>query len=85
MNKCLITIMILATLCGCVSAKYNVGSKDVSYTRIGDLETEGVYIAADPNGAVHIEIEKTRSDATKDSIALLKMVYEAGLAAGGVR
>jgi len=78
--KWLMTIMMLVLMAGCVSARKG----DFSYTRFGDLETQGAYIATDPNGAVHIEIEKTRSSATEDIIAVLKMVYEAGLAAGGV-
>ena len=76
----MVMVMLAVLMAGCVSARKG----DFSYTRFGDLETQGAYIATDPNGAVHIEIEKTRSSATEDIIAVLKMVYEAGLAAGGV-
>ena len=85
MKKLITMVMLAVLLTGCVAARYNAASKDVNYTRIGDLETDGVYIFTDPNGAVHIEIEKTKSSATEDIIALLKLVFEAGLAAGGVR
>ena len=84
--KILIVLLCLVAvaLAGCVSVKYNAKTSEVSYDRIGDQELTGVYVAADPNGAIHIEIEKQQSNVYQSALEFAEKMLQAGLAARAV-
>jgi PBP1b-binding outer membrane lipoprotein LpoB len=80
-HKMKTTIILLAALLlgGCVSARYNPQTKEVSYFRFGDQKMSGVIIESYPDGRIDILLESQQSEARlmQDAIGLFKAGMEA--------
>jgi PBP1b-binding outer membrane lipoprotein LpoB len=79
MKTTLITMLLALVLGGCVSAKYNPQTKEVSYFRFGDQKMSGVIIESYPDGRIDILVESQESEARlmQDAIGLFKAGMEA--------
>lgn len=79
MKTTLFSILIALCMGGCVSAKYNPETKEVSYFRFGDQKMSGVIIETYPDGRIDILLESQQSEARlmQDAIGLFKAGMEA--------
>jgi len=77
--KTTLAVMLIVLCMGCVSAKYNPETKEVSYFRFGDQKMSGVIIETYPDGRIDILLESQQSEARlmQDAIGLFKAGMEA--------
>lgn len=84
MWKMIFCIMLAMVLSGCVSAKYNPETKEISYTRIGDQELGGVEIILTDGSSVTFEKQKSEARIFQDMLSIIKEAYMLGRNSAGV-
>lgn len=75
-----VTLLLILLCAGCVTAKYNPETKEVSYTRIGDQKLGGIIIESYPDGRIDVLIESQQSEARlmQDAIGFFRQGIEEG-------
>lgn len=78
--KRLLIILFCCLVGGCVSAKYNPKTSEISYLRIGDQELGGVEIILPDGSSVAFEQQKSETEILQTLLQVIKQAYSAGLA-----
>ena len=72
-------VVSVVCLTGCVTAKYNSATGDLSYSRLGDQKVSGVSIMKDANGlSVTIENQQSEAKILNDAMQMMMKAYEMG-------
>jgi hypothetical protein len=84
--KVLIVLCLLALVSGCMTTSYNPQTKEIKYSRLGDMDAANIAITMDPNGVINIEVAKIKNTGFESLIEMIKDAYEAGkrVGAGGL-
>jgi len=80
--KILMLCLVALLFGGCISASYNPNTKDVKYSRLGNMEASGIVVVIDPNGAMRVEVASEKNTGLEAVMELLKSAFQEGLKAG---
>jgi hypothetical protein len=73
---------MLLFIAGCMSAKYNARTGELSYTRFGDQKLSGVHVeTSDPNGNslyIYLDSQKSEARLLQDALSLIEKGIEIG-------
>lgn len=71
MKTVLVTMVLCLLVGGCVSAKYNPKSGEVSYFRAGDQELGGVEVILSDGSSISFEKQKSEGQALVEAIRVI--------------
>jgi len=80
-SKILILFLVALLFGGCISASYNPQTKDIKYSRLGNMEASGIDITIDPNGILHVGVASEKNTGLEAVIEAFKAGLAAGMAA----